>query len=390
MSDRLSIAFLSHVASPRAPTGAERSLSLLAAGLRARDHRVAVVLPGPSAAAKGLAAAGVEVHEIRCRACWLTYYDPRPWPVLAAKWLRYAWPERAAARLLGFIERWGADVVHVNCLPHLRGARAAAASGRPVVWHVREILPPGGRRRWFAARLRRHATAVVAVSEATGEWVRAAGLGDRLHVVRNGVEIQGPRDGEAARERAHLGIPQDGVAIGWFGQLVPHKGALEFVLAAGLAAAEQPGIRFVMAGAGPVRFREQVARAIAAGGHADSFHLLPPQPDGERLVRACDVIALTTRTPDPSPRAVLEAMAAGKPVCAFRSGGTAEMVSGGETGLLVETGDVAGLGRAFLRLGREPGLREALGRAGARRASQEFSLARHLDRMESVFRGLRP
>lgn len=388
MSGRLSIAFLSHVASPRAPTGAERSLSLLAAGLRARDHRVAVLLPGPSAAAKGLAAAGVEVHEIRCRACWLTYYDPRPWPVVAAKWLRYAWPERAAARLLGFLEQWGADVVHVNCLPHLRGARAAAASGRPVVWHVREILPPGGRRRWFAGRLRRHATAVVAVSEATGEWVRAEGLGDRLHVVPNGVEIQGPGDDEAARARALLGIPRDGVTIGWFGQLVPHKGALEFVAAAGLAAAEEPKIRFVMAGAGPARFRERVALAIAAGGNAARFQLLPPQPDGERLVRACDVIALTTRTPDPFPRAVLEAMAAGKPVCAFRSGGTGEMVTDGETGLLVEGGDVAGLGRAFVRLGRQAELRLGLGRAAVRRASREFSLQRHLDRMESVFRGV--
>ena len=45
MSRPLSIAFLSHMASSTAPTGAEQSLALLAGGLRERGHRVGVVAP---------------------------------------------------------------------------------------------------------------------------------------------------------------------------------------------------------------------------------------------------------------------------------------------------------------------------------------------------------
>lgn len=376
MSDRLSIAFLSHVASPRAPTGAERSLTLLASGLGERGHRVAVVVPGESVEASGLRAAGVEVRRIPSRACWLAYHDPRPWPLAAAKWLRYAWPQSAALRIRRFLERFAPDVVHVNCLPHLRGARAAAASRRPVVWHVREILPPGARRRWFAAALGRRATRIVAVSEAVARGLREEGLGERLVVVPNGVSGAPPRQA-AAREA---------VTVGLIGQLVPHKGALEFVEAGRRAAAHERSLDFLVAGDGPQRFRDRVAEAIGASGAADRFRLPPPEPTGAGLLAACDVICLATRTPDPFPRAVLEAMAAGKPVVAYRSGGTPEMVRDGETGILVEPGDVEGLARAFVALGRDAARRAALGEAGSRRARAEFSLERHLDRMEALFR----
>jgi len=385
-SDLLSIALLSHVASPRAPTGAERSLSLLAEGLRARGHRVSLVAPGPPGNAASLRDAGLDLQAIRCRACWLIYFDARPWPVALAKWLRFDWPQPAVSRMTDHIRRWKAGVVHVNCLPHLRGARAAAAAGVPLVWHVREILPPGRRRRWFAEQLRRRAKVVVGVSQAVGDWLREEGLEDRLRVIPNGVDPGGSLLEGQGSARTALGIPEEGVAIGLFGQLVPHKGAIEFVEAARLASAEVSELRFIVAGSGPKEFRARVARAIEESGLVPRFHLLPPQPDGERLIRACEVVCLATRTPDPFPRAVLDAMAAGKPVAAFRSGGTGEMVCHGETGLLVEPGDVEGLGRAFVTLGRDAHLRASYGRAGAGRAASEFSLERHPDRMESLFR----
>jgi glycosyltransferase involved in cell wall biosynthesis len=103
------------------------------------------------------------------------------------------------------------------------------------------------------------------------------------------------------------------------------------------------------------------------------------------LIAASDVIGLTTTTPDPFPRAVLEAMAAGRPVAAFDSGGTGEMVSDGETGLLVPTGDVDGLAEAFRRLGGDRELRERMGRAAAARTRDRFSMERHVGRMEALF-----
>ena len=385
----MKVVFLSHTASPEAPTGAERSLSLLARGMQERGHRAAVVFPGPTPEATALREAGVEVETIACRACWLTYHDPRPLAVAAAKWLRYAWPQRATAELRAFIRRWGADVVHVNCLPHLRGARAARGSGRPVVWHVREILPAGPRRRWFARALRREADAIVAVSEATAAGLRDEGLAELLQVIPNGVAVdRAPQNGSTAAARGELGLPLEGVTVGLLGQLVPHKGGMDFLQAAIRAAGIEPGLRFLLAGAGPEPFRSRLAETIEKSGQSERIHLLPPQPTGETLVRACDIVCLATRTPDPFPRAILEAMAEGKPVAAYRSGGATEMVDDGASGLLVPCGDVDALSTALVDLGRDAERRSALGREGARRAREEFSIERHLERMESLFRSM--
>ena len=102
------------------------------------------------------------------------------------------------------------------------------------------------------------------------------------------------------------------------------------------------------------------------------------------LVAASDVVCLATTTPDPFPRAVLEAMGAGRPVAAFDSGGTGEMVVDGQTGILVPTGDVTALSEAFCSLAADAGLRETMGRRGRERAREVFSLDQHVDRMESL------
>ena len=253
-----------------------------------------------------------------------------------------------------------------------------------MVWHLREILPPGTRRRCFASELASCSDAIVAVSEAVASWVREEGLGDRVHVIPNGVEppTAAPHHNDA---RKILGVPGEGCLIGLFGQVVPHKGAREFLRAARIALAEEGSLRFAIAGSGPPAFLAVLKRELSQGPRAERFHFLAPQLSSDRLTAAADVVCLSTTVPDPLPRSVLEAMSAGKPVAAFRSGGTEEMVLHGVTGLLVEVGDVEGLAQSFVRLARDPGLRRTLGAAAALRAREFFSLDLHLDRMELLF-----
>jgi len=86
----------------------------------------------------------------------------------------------------------------------------------------------------------------------------------------------------------------------------------------------------------------------------------------------------------------MEAMASARPVVAFDSGGTSEMVRNGETGLLVPTGNVEELAGAFVRLARDPTARVEMGLAGERRAREVFSIERQLNTLEGLFRGLVP
>jgi glycosyltransferase involved in cell wall biosynthesis len=377
------IALLSHLASTRAPTGAERSLVLLARGLADRGHEVAVVAPGPWVLAGELARSRVELEIIPCRCCWLTAHDPQPWPLQLGRALRYAFPDPGRWRLERWLRSWQPDVVHVNCLPHLHGASAAVAAGLPVVWHLREIVPPGPRRRWLAGRLRRYANQIVAVSRAVAAWVAEEGLGDRVEVVYNGV--QAPDDLPSAEQaRQQLALPRDGCLIGLLGQIIAHKGTIELIRAARLALAEEPQLRFVIAGAGKAAYLARVQEEIAASSHADRFHLLPPQEEIWPLMAALDALALTTITPDPLPRTVLEAMAAARPVVGFASGGAVEMVSEDETGWLTETGNLPALAERMVRISRDPQRARAMGAAGAERARREHSITGHLERMERL------
>ena len=69
----------------------------------------------------------------------------------------------------------------------------------------------------------------------------------------------------------------------------------------------------------------------------------------------------------------IEAMRAGRPVAALRAGAAPEIVTEGETGLLVDPGDDRGLAEALVTLARDAGLRERLGRNGRRRWESHFT-----------------
>jgi glycosyltransferase involved in cell wall biosynthesis len=374
-------ALLSHLASVDAPTGAERSLGLLARGLSGRGHEVVVTAPGPWSMGAALEAAEIEVATIPVRPCWLVQYGPQPLWRQTARGVRYALPDRGYRELRSCLGALDPDVVHVNCLPHLRGAAAARSLGLPVVWHIREILPPGRRRRWFAGRLRVASTRIVAVSEAVAGWLREEDLGELVEVIHNGAD---PPTDSVDRDgaRGRFDLPPEAVVVGLFSQLVAHKGSLDFVRAAQMAAARDPRLHFLIAGSGRSAFVEHLRGEIAAGPAADRIRLVPPQDEIWPLLAAVDVVALTTRWPDPLPRVVMEAMAVRLPVVAYDGGGVPEMVVAGETGIVLPSGDIEGLSAAMLELAGDGRLRRRLGDAGYRRARRLFSVEEHVDRME--------
>ncbi|MCD4750112.1 MAG: glycosyltransferase family 4 protein [Thermoanaerobaculales bacterium] len=380
----MKIAMVSHLARKTVPTGAERSLSLLAGGLQQRGHKVRVAAPGPWVLGPDLENSGVSVASIPIRNCWLTQFGSQPLWRQIGRGIRFVFPDSGPRILREWLRRHRPDAVHINCLPNLRGAQAGHACGLPVIWHIREILPPGPRRTFFAGRLRRDATHIVAVSEAVAAWLREERLGDLVDVVHNGVR---PPDTlpEAESARRRLGLPPGGVVVGLFGQLIPHKGALDFVHAAHLAAREEPSLRFLIAGDGPPAFVNQVHQLAEDGAAAENIHLLPPQGDIWTLMAASDIVAQTTLWPDPLPRVVMEAMAAERPVVAYSNGGVPEMVVDGATGFLLGPGDRNELAAAIVRLARNPEQRRLMGETAADRARRLFSTENHLDRMERLF-----
>jgi glycosyltransferase involved in cell wall biosynthesis len=77
--------------------------------------------------------------------------------------------------------------------------------------------------------------------------------------------------------------------------------------------------------------------------------------------------------------ALLEAMGYGVPVAVTRVGGNPEVVTDGETGWIVKSGDVKGLTRAILEAAGDESLRRARASAGRRRYAERFAFDRMLD-----------
>lgn len=124
------------------------------------------------------------------------------------------------------------------------------------------------------------------------------------------------------------------------------------------AIAQVEGIRVTILGEGTQRpALEQLAAEL---GISDRI-TLPGWVDNPRAyLPQFDVMALPSRS-EGFPLAIVEAMLAARPVVATRVGSVAEAVIDGETGLLIEKDDVAGLAAALRRLRDDPALRARLG-----------------------------
>jgi glycosyltransferase involved in cell wall biosynthesis len=262
---------------------------------------------------------------------------------------------------------------------------AAALAGRrarkPVVWHLRDIL---GQEHFSRANVRAVvalanwcAVRVVANSRATADaFVAAGGRGSLVTVVHNGIDAApfdalGP--GTRAAVRAELGIPDDVFLVGSFSRLHPWKGQTVLLD----AVARMPGVHALVVGgalfSGEAPYEAELRSRAQLPGFAGRVHMLGARDDVPRLLAACDVVVHASVLAEPFGRVLVEAMLARRPVVATAAGGVPEVVSDGETGVLVPPGDARALGEAIDALRRDPARVAALARRGADHARSRFS-----------------
>ena len=188
-----------------------------------------------------------------------------------------------------------------------------------------------------------------------------------------------PLDAPARAEVRHgFGLDPDALIVLGVSRLVPRKGFDVLLRAAHPLAEEYPGLQIVIAGTGRDRGRlEQLAAALKVPatflGEVDDDHL----PD---LYACADVFAMLCRDrwlgfeQEGFGIVFLEAAAAGIPVVAGRSGGSAEAVVDGRTGVVVdEPRSVDDVVEALAGLLDDPLHRAAMGQAGRERAAELFS-----------------
>ena len=263
----------------------------------------------------------------------------------------------------------------------LVAALAGAMARRSVIWHLRDILDD---RHFSAANVRAVVTAanwravrIVANSRATADaFVAAGGKRSLVTVVHNGIDpapfdAVGP-DG-CRTVRTGLGIPVDAFVVGCFSRLHPWKGQTVLLD----AVARMPGVHALVVGGalfdGEAPYEAELRARAELPSFAGRVHMLGARDDVPRLLSACDVVVHASVLAEPFGRVVVEAMLAGRPVIATGAGGVPEVVTDGETGVLVPPGDARALGEALDALRREPVRRAALARRASMHARQRFS-----------------
>jgi glycosyltransferase involved in cell wall biosynthesis len=307
--------------------------------LRERGVEVEVLAPGSGYRDYGLAYGGGMAANLRRR--------PWPAPLMFLSMLRAA---RRAAR--------GADLVHAHWLLTAAVARFA---GKPFVVTLHgsgstrrfSDVELAQRRPRLVRALLRPAAAVICVSETIAAPVRAAGI--EPVVIANGVRV--PED---------VGPPVEPPEVLYVGRLSPEKNVDTLVAAVG-------DLNLVVAGDGPLRKR--VPNALGAVPHAEVERLLE---------RASVVVAPCER--EGFGLAAAEALAFGRPVVAAAGGALLELVTDGETGLLVPPRDAPALREAVQRLLEDPELRERLGREARTRARERFGWDAVIERTLETYR----
>jgi glycosyltransferase involved in cell wall biosynthesis len=295
-------------------------------------------------------------------------------------------------RLAGWLPR--VDVVHVHRgKEHWLAALAMRLGARrrpPLVRtrHIVQAVRPHALNRWLYGTATQR---TVTVSEAIRRQVVAAGLApaDRVVALPGGVDARAfgaaRPEGEA---RGALGLPADGPVVGALSGLRVMKGHLTVIEAAARLARSGRAFHLAFVGRGGMEARLREALGGAGLTGRTSFVGYVPDPAG--ALAAFDIALYPPLESDGMSRALLESLAAGRPVVASRVGVAAEVLADGETALLVPAGDAPALADAIERLLADVALRERLGHAGRALVERSLSGARLAERLAALYAELAP
>ncbi len=265
-------------------------------------------------------------------------------------------------------------------------AAAARMAGVPVsvmTWH----LPfPFKDRRGGDLILSLLYKRMIAISGSVRDRHIAHGVDPRkVQVIHHGTDTEAFRAVSVPREavREALSLSPDALAVGILGRVSPEKGHADLLEALRRLSLALPHLRVVIVGDGPdvPMLREAAART----GLADKVLFTGFRDDVNNVINALDIVAVPSNWHEPCSAVVQQAMALAKPVIGSCMGGTPEMIAENETGLLVPASDPAALANALAALAANPATRTQMGKAGAARAEQLFTLALMTDKVEDLY-----
>jgi glycosyltransferase involved in cell wall biosynthesis len=206
---------------------------------------------------------------------------------------------------------------------------------------------------------------------------------ERLILIYHGTDLRTlPPHTDLSEKRKMLGLPLEETLIGTVGLLETQKGTEDFIRAIPLVIDAFPACRFVVIGDGPLRSHlEAVAAQV---GISQSVTFVGWRTDAAELMGILDLFCLPSLW-ESFGLVLLEAMAYAKPIVATDVGGIPDVITNGESGLLVPPEDPVSLSKAIVYLLAHPEIAREMGRKGEARLRERFTLERMVQQHESLY-----
>jgi glycosyltransferase involved in cell wall biosynthesis len=225
-----------------------------------------------------------------------------------------------------------------------------------LAYYHMELLEPAARA--LLRRLYRRCDALVAPAESTAAVLHAQRMNKNISIWTRGVDREQFNPEQRDLEwRRSLGFGDRDLVVAFLGRIVMEKALDVFSDAVDALAERGVAHRVLVIGDGPARgwFEQRLPKATFVGQQVGS--------DLARALASSDLL-LNPSITEAFGNVTLEAMACALPVVAAEATGATSLVRDGQTGILVEPGDVEGFATALERYARDSALRRRHGKAG--------------------------
>ena len=297
----------------------------------------------------------------------------------------------AIRSIAAHLRRERIDIVHCHDrYGDFVGAIAGRLAGIPVV-----IVS----KRWSESTWKHRLTSAIAFRLGHAVLANSVSVADALaaqdHVSQRKVFLipnfltedafQAPDESALAAWREELSLPAEAEVVGMVASFRPVKNQELLLRAAALMRSRRPRLRVVLVGDG--ESREALTSLVRALGISDITRFAGVRPPTPGMQHLFDVSVLCSRN-EGSPNAVIEAMAAGKPVVGTDVPGIRDVVIHGATGLLVPSGSAPDLAAAIDAILNDASLATRLGTHGREVARAQYHESVVLGRLTAEYRRL--
>jgi glycosyltransferase involved in cell wall biosynthesis len=297
-------------------------------------------------------------------------------------------------RLWYWLRQNQVDLVHTHLfVSGAFGRVAAIVTGLPSIVHEQlnetEIVTPYGR--WIDHALGKRTGAVICVSQTTKDFnVQTKGIDPgRIWVIPNSINPErfsavGTKE-DKRRLLSDLDLPDKPHLVTGIGRLEPQKRFDLFLQVAALVHRHMPDVLFLVVGDGSLRRRLE-SQSVELGLQS-VVRFTGARSDVPSLLGISDLFLLTSDF-EGLPLTLLEALAMQVPAVATDVDGTAEVLSGGEGGVLVPPGDPPAIAGAVMALLHDAERRRDMGRQGRRLVERRYGIVAVNDQVDEVYRAV--